>query len=130
MRISDWSSDVCSSDLRQVADDDSVAVIVVDRADLAEQRETVVALARGARRLDRPRPRRGMVEQFGLRHGLAIDIALDMTDVEPPDPVELVARFDILGGRFPLNRLGQPAAPGEESADERRVGEEWVCRCL
>src|SRR3546814_6716563 len=97
MRISDWSSDVCSSDLRQVADDDSVAVIVVDRADLAEQRETVVALARGARRLDRPRSRFGMLQQLGLRHGLAIDITLDVADVEPPDQVELVERFDTLG---------------------------------
>src|SRR3546814_15361109 len=86
---------------RQVADDDGIAVVVVDRADLAEQRETVVALARGARRLDRPRPRRGMVEQFGLRHGLAIDIALDMTDVEPPDQAELVERYDHPGGRSP-----------------------------
>src|SRR3546814_2800540 len=53
---------------RQVADDDGIAVVVVDRADLAEQRETVVALARGARRLDRPRPRRGMVEQRSEEH--------------------------------------------------------------
>src|SRR3546814_20190626 len=45
---------------RQVADDDGIAVVVVDRADLAEQRETVVALPRGAPRRDRPRPRRGM----------------------------------------------------------------------
>src|SRR3546814_18272064 len=77
------------------------------------------SLARGARRLDRPRPRRGMVEQFGLRHGLAIDIALDMTDVEPPDQVELVERFDTLGGRFHLERLGQRDDRGDDRAVAR-----------
>src|SRR3546814_10471530 len=83
MRISDWSSDVCSSDL----------------------------------------PRRGMVEQFGLRHGLAVDIALDMADVEPPDQVELVERFDTLGGRFHLERLGQRDDRGDDRAVARpRLG--------
>src|SRR3546814_5170899 len=101
MRISDWSSDVCSSDLfdpllvihraahdrggelplaeiddearpdghveqpfdegaarRQVAHHDAIAVIVVDRRDLAEQRDAVGTLLRRPRWLDRPRSRR------------------------------------------------------------------------
>src|SRR3546814_20509093 len=64
-----------------------------------------------------------MVEQFGRRHGLAVDIALDMADVEPPDQVELVERFDTLGGRFHLERLGQRDDRGDDRAVARpRLG--------
>src|SRR3546814_8291482 len=87
MRISDWSSDVCSSDLegaarRQVAHHDAIAVIVVDRRDLAEQRDAVGTLLRRPRWLDRPRSRLGAFDQLGLRHRLAVDEALHLADVE------------------------------------------------
>src|SRR3546814_8974997 len=42
-----------------------------------------------------------------------------MTDVEPPDQVELVERFDTLGGRFHLERLGQRDDRGDDRAVAR-----------
>src|SRR3546814_9093931 len=89
MRISDWSSDVCSSDLG--------------------------TLLRRPRWLDRPRSRLGAFDQLGLRHRLAVDEALHMADVELADQVKLVQRLDALCGRLHLQRLGERAKAIEMS---------------
>src|SRR3546814_20400955 len=60
-----------------------------------------------------------MLDEFGLRHRLAVDEPLHMADVELADQVELVERFDALGGRLHLQRLGERDDRGDDRAIAR-----------
>src|SRR3546814_20278187 len=113
MRISDWSSDVCSSDLLETA---------LERARRDAAIKQLARLAFGDRRLAAAHGQhillRGDVDlvrlEAGDRHRDLEMIVGDLLDVE---------RRIIFGGR--------PAgfAEIEEKSEERRVGKEWVSQC-
>src|SRR3546814_19343233 len=116
MRISDWSSDVCSSDLRR-ADRRG------HRADPADRRR----LARRARRIgllsgDRPRDARG---------GPAANARADARRLDLYRRRLLPPALGLLGGG--RQRLGPGAADrragGAYRSEERRVGEKLVRTC-
>src|SRR3546814_11088554 len=97
MRISDWSSDVCSSDLRgrqRQEDDGPVRAAAVERH--PDQRKEEIELEF---RADGPEDR--------LRAG------------EAEQPQELLAVYAIDERRIGI-------AEEEERSEERRVGKEWV----
>src|SRR3546814_1081496 len=108
MRISDWSSDVCSSDLAAVALHDHVAALALGAADLDG------ALGQRRRLLEfrAQRLRRGVAEAQGTRR------------VAPPDReryrAEAVALVLDQPGRQRFRRgAGAPAPRPEEPPSER-----------
>src|SRR3546814_12063339 len=110
MRISDWSSDVCSSDLDPVA-------IVADH--IGPEHSTDPAIMDGCRNKGLAPPERGPVEPLEQPFFAAEDqiLGLDMNN----SPARVAAHD--LGTDDP-----DPAAPAPTS-EEGRVGEEWGSTC-
>src|SRR3546814_12442521 len=111
MRISDWSSDVCSSDLRAVADDGGgqrralAAILLIDVLhDLLAALVLEVDVDVG--RLLALGGDEALEQQVHAR-------GIDLGDAE--------AEAD--------GRVGGRAAALAERSEERRVGEEWVSPC-
>src|SRR3546814_20901720 len=120
MRISDWSSDVCSSDLREARKDDIAG-------DLAKARI-------GIQRCGLFMGTRIVPQDAGAQHLVV--------RVEQGRAVHLAGEADALHGRQflrafllqPPDRLFRPAdpvgcvlsGPAGMSSEERRVGQEWV----
>src|SRR3546814_4277427 len=94
MRISDWSSDVCSSDLRfsrRAPSDRPVETIFIDAAEVAEQRRILNRIISGGE----------PVVVHGVPSGqLRLDIAARPAEAE----VEAVGRF---GNRLDARRVGR-----------------------
>src|SRR3546814_18555686 len=101
MRISDWSSDVCSSDLRERNDEISQTKCVV----LARKRFMAVA-GRADRGADRPDP------------------ALDLTQGGAP-----ARRSSCSFAPEAMMQIVQPRLPYSYRSEERRVGKECVRTC-
>src|SRR3546814_13916877 len=102
MRISDWSSDVCSSDLD--------LVVRQHRLDGAAQQRGVMARQR---RHD---------QQLGVVAGLAA-LAGEMDDL-----AERIAQRDALGD-LALDAVDRGGGQAEGRSEERRVGKECVSTC-
>src|SRR3546814_12931430 len=100
MRISDWSSDVCSSDLKLVGGG------LIDLEFLIHVTQFTHD-AGFAPRLD---------------EALADLVALGLL------PPELIKAHELLTRYLVVSRLAAPGAQ-EPTSEERRVGEEWVSTC-
>src|SRR3546814_17986824 len=100
MRISDWSSDVCSSDLESVALTDNVRfvgnVTVGKDVTVAELRATYDAVV--------------------LATGAPSDRALDIPGADLPGVIGSAAFVGWFNGN-------------PDRSEERRLGEEWVSTC-
>src|SRR3546814_15982369 len=106
MRISDWSSDVCSSDLERRPAMTEAAALMVDVDGV---------LVTG-------RPRDGRPWATGLREDLGLDPAVLHRAFFAPHWHAVVT------GRAPL-RPALAAAATTRRSDERRVGKEWCGQC-
>src|SRR3546814_14351621 len=121
MRISDWSSDVCSSDL-----------ITLEQSDTRAFDSDVGARPHGDADIGSGQGRRIVDAVAG--HGNHPAFTL-----EPGDYCALLVRqdlgLDLIDPKPPSNRLGGRAVVARQHDDprseERRVGKEWVrtCRC-
>src|SRR3546814_12352213 len=116
MRISDWSSDVCSSDLLATVDEDLVTTVAHDIARYAQHPFTEELRAFPEMHFDEPAGRRLEEDQAA-----ALDPRML---VEPEGPVgQARAGVDEEGM---VLREGVDRAPRSE---ERRVGTECVSTC-
>src|SRR3546814_11161811 len=124
MRISDWSSDVCSSDLRVVAGLGEVQrILMVERDDLEHTRDRVAQIAHTQSHL-------GLL----LTDQVATIDFYDEPSVQMPPALLLrVARSLETGADLVEAGLVGYEADPEESAglrsEERRVGKEGVSTC-
>src|SRR3546814_11812378 len=116
MRISDWSSDVCSSDLMGVAEP-------AHREDRSrrDQRQAASAAEVGVEPRDAPRvggplDGKGRAVEMLFGPSLACDVADDHGTPVPGMAVVVVVAVE------------EQRAIGERS-EERRVGKEWVSTC-
>src|SRR3546814_20261891 len=112
MRISDWSSDVCSSDLNE----DEVNRLIPCRyfgGPSANGMSRALGRSSGSHQTDRNGRRKG--------EGLPFQAAC---------LARWVPLFRTSSSRWP-NRDGKGGRRGAPSSEERRVGKEWVstCRC-
>src|SRR3546814_12741779 len=105
MRISDWSSDVCSSDLKQ--------------AELAEMagisRSTLARLEAG---------NGGTIDSLA-RIMRALEIEDRLLDVMPDAKMSPLAPRSDTGKARQRVRKSSEGEDGEERSEERRVGKEW-----
>src|SRR3546814_13280790 len=112
MRISDWSSDVCSSDLRHRADGSDA---LGDRRGISIAMAQQIEIAGGAKRIVSPRSEEHRPFQnkpFALiRNAKAIE-----------QPLQRIAREEDL-------KIGLLPAGSIERSEERRVGKECVSTC-
>src|SRR3546814_11375510 len=111
MRISDWSSDVCSSDLRQPALADAVADAAPQarRVELLRQagdmrQALALVLDEDRERIERPA---GLAVDIG-RRGVRLDAVVEATAPRPPPRRSLMGgiRPASSGGFTPRTRLG------------------------
>src|SRR3546814_15562209 len=113
MRISDWSSDVCSSDLG------------------LRPRRLLIFEASGAGR--RPTGPGGIrVEQpLDIGRGQHAPLALgQLTKIQPANPAAM-QRFDVVAdrGEHPPHLVVAAFVQSEARSEARRVGKEWVSTC-
>src|SRR3546814_16526349 len=126
MRISDWSSDVCSSDLRVHATGDQAGD--VGRIE-HEQRADLVGDLTERRRVDDPRVRGGArdddlraVLERRVAHLVEVDALVARGAAVGADGVKLAARVERLAvGEVPALVEAQPE-PGVAGPRQRRVG--------
>src|SRR3546814_13988814 len=112
MRISDWSSDVCSSDLEGGAAKHDIAVAVANMPGFIERTIPIVEAAfPGARVLAFGRLGDGNVH-FNVRPPIGEN-----------GPGWLDRHMDA------VNRLVHDLVAAAGRSEERRVGEEWVSKC-
>src|SRR3546814_11278477 len=119
MRISDWSSDVCSSDLAE-------AHLGAARQALATAEANFSSAAQTVHSFDLLRKERGLTEedtpeQLGLRseqHRESLDLA--QRDLRILETVRLNAE---------LEQAKQEESPANERSEERRDGKECVNKC-
>src|SRR3546814_15968185 len=105
MRISDWSSDVCSSDL--------VSVVIADRIVAADIHVEETARKKGRRPVAHQVGREGAGRKVTPRPAIGTD------------PVELVdAQMGVI---IEIGLDQRPVAV--RRSEERRVGKEWVSTC-
>src|SRR3546814_13446597 len=127
MRISDWSSDVCSSDLRQSRLLAFILVVEQSRVDRQPPVEEAVFRAEFERvehfLTDRPQRR-----DIG---GQRTEGAEAVVEADAFDTAREARRIGLVAGRLP----GQPELAGEVTrlrrsrSAERRGGKEWVSTC-
>src|SRR3546814_18067938 len=133
MRISDWSSDVCSSDLLEVALAEALVTLALD--DLEEHRPDDVlgedlqqaAAVRRRRAVDQDLAGREPREVLAVARQAAVDllvVGIRHAFLES-DALALEGRdggIDVVGAeRDVLDTLAR--------SEERRVGKEWVSTC-
>src|SRR3546814_10963718 len=109
MRISDWSSDVCSSDLASATVDVEVEVLVLDRLVDAVGADGV---DRGVQLLAQ------VIVVLAQRDAGAVTEVLRLAEVGAHELVVLA----LLG-------VEEAALHRHRRSEERRVGEEWVSKC-
>src|SRR3546814_13882499 len=116
MRISDWSSDVCSSDLPRYIDRESVEQIIAacDTSTPVGVRDRALIL---------------LLARLGLRAGDIVAMQLD--DIDWDQGTVRVSGKSIRPALLPLPQDAGEAilAYIEHRTEERRVGKEWVSTC-